>query len=258
VTEEQERKLADFCPGATGFLMQICGKTLLVSNRHVYSEQKAPLFVRFKKKNGDDVRFPIGLEWRGHPNESIDIAASTIQVPDGMSADDLNTTSFNEDKDRTAQNPQSFIMKFADVRVGDDVMFLGFPTSIPQIREILKNKSTPLLRSGVVSLKLPGETKQSGLTAKDVLLIDSWAFQGNSGSPVFYRPTIGSYSNDRPHLNRSRPYIIGLISAFLPWPAPGGVNSGLAVVESGDGIEQTAAQFPGAKCPPPLGSKSAR
>jgi hypothetical protein len=245
--------------------MRICGKTLLISNRHVYSAHPGSLFVRFKNKTGEHEHFPVGRQWRAHPDNSVDLGASTIQLPSGMSIDEFrskyNTTSFNEDLDRVAKTPASFFMSFDDVRVGDDVMFLGFPTSIPEVSEILKSRSIPLLRSGVVSMKLAGETKLSTLSVRDVLLVDSWAFQGNSGSPVFSRPTIGSYEGDRPHLQRARPYIIGVISSFFPWPVIAGqfgVNSGLAVVQSAEGIETTAAQFPDAKCSPPLNPKSTK
>jgi hypothetical protein len=260
VTSEQEKDLPQFCPGgATGFLMHICNKTLLISNRHVFSSGRpGPLFVRFKKKNGEQHRFAIGRNWRAHPDNWIDIAASAIELPSGMSMTDFidqyETASFNEDTGRTSNTPSTFFMSLDDVRVGDDVMFLGFPLSIPEVQEILKTKSVPLMRSGVVSMKLPGNTKLLKTTVNNVLFVDSWAFQRNSGSPVFSRPTIGSYEGDRPHLKRSRPFIIGIISGFLPWPVVSGigVNSGLAIVESAEGIEPTVEQFPDAKCPAKL------
>jgi hypothetical protein len=75
----------------------------------------------------------------------------------------------------------------------------------------------------------------------DIFLLDSWAFPGNSGSPVFWKPTITMYS-DRGFMIE-RPYIIGVVSAILP-------NTGLAIIQAADGIESTVAQFPGATCIP--------
>ena len=60
---------------------------------------------------------------------------------------------------------------------------------------------------------------------------------------------------------RGRAHIVGVVSAFLDLNAPiektvvvGGVrakvNSGLAIVQSLDGIESIAQQFEGAKCIP--------
>jgi hypothetical protein len=259
VSPMEEALLPQYCSGeGTGFLMNFCGKTLLVSNRHVFlSNFPEPLYIRVRRKTGVEEFFRIGREWRGHPDPLVDIAVATIELPLGMSNDEYmaiyDTTAYGEDTDRRAEKPSSVFMSFKDIRVGDDVLILGFPVSIPSIAEILKTRAIPLLRSGIVSMKLPDETKVSpSTTLKNVVLVDSWIYHGNSGSPVFVPPTAVMYKNDRPHLQRNRPYIIGIVSSFLGWPdRPGGVNSGLAVVESADGIEKAAAQLPGAKCPAP-------
>lgn len=232
--------------------MTICGNTLLFTNRHVLSVTRSiPLYVRTRDKVGNFVRLKIGA-WRGHPDPGVDIAAAFIELPKGAKAEDFNVTVFNEDKDRISEKPQSFLAKLEDLRVGDDVLLVGFPSSIPHVFQILQTYDQPIFRGGIVSTKLPGLThlkfrEDTGADIdrelKDIFLIDAWSFRGNSGSPIFLQPVVGRYQGDRPHMTLGRPHIIGIQGATI-----GG--TGLTIVYAADGIEQTAAQFPGANCPP--------
>jgi hypothetical protein len=219
----------------------------------VLSEQsKLPLVVRLENKAGEFVRFKIG-DWKGHPHDEIDIAASSVDVPEGFKIEDFVFTFFNEDKDRKAKEPQSFLVKLQDLRVGDDVLLVGYPSSIPGVLEILQTYDAPIFRAGIVSQKFPGVTRlkrwKGGALVegqrRNFFLTDARAFPGNSGSPVFLLPTMVRYGDDRSHINLNRPYIVGILAAGL-------VESDLAIVYAADGIEETAAQFPGAQCPPPL------
>jgi len=137
--------------------------------------------------------------------------------------------------------------------VGDDVLLVGYPSSIPGVLNILQTIDAPIFRAGIVSQKFPGVTRlkrwERGALVeeqmRDFFLTDARAFLGNSGSPVFLLPTMLRYGDDRPHVNLNRPYIVGIQAKIL-------VQPDLAVVYAADGIEETAAQFPGAQCPPPL------
>jgi len=121
----------------------------------------------------------------------------------------------------------------------------------------LTKYDAPIFRAGIVSQKYPGITRlkmQVGQVSvdkylKDFFLIDAWSFSGNSGSPVFLQPTKLRYGDDRPLINLNRPYIVGIQGASMQ-------NTGLTIVYAADGIEETAAQFPGAQCPPPLPTKT--
>lgn len=213
-TADEEKTASEFCAVGTGFMMRICGSELLFSNRHVLSaSSKIPLSVRMKNKAGQFRR--LGLKsWRGHPNPGIDIAAATIQVPLEYTNEDFSQaqTSFDEDGDRKLKEPESFLVKLKDLRVGDDVLLVGYPSSIPGVMEILQSNATPIFRAGIVSARLPGVTRLSlderATDVKDIFLIDAWAFKGNSGSPVFLKPMSIQYGGDRPHLRFNRPYIL--------------------------------------------------
>jgi hypothetical protein len=253
---DEEKTAPGYCPVGSGFVMKICGQSLLFSNRHVLSQQsKFPLVVRMENKAGKFERFNIG-DWKGHPHDEIDIAASFVDTPEGFKIEDFVFSFFNEDTDRKAKEPQSFLVKLEDLRVGDDVLLVGYPSSIPGVLDILQAYDAPIFRAGIVSQKFPGVTRlkrwKGGALVeepmRDFFLTDARAFPGNSGSPVFLLPTRVRYGNDRPHVNLNRPYIVGVLAAGL-------VQSDLAVVYAADGIEETAAQFPGAKCPPPLSTQ---
>lgn len=253
----------EYCPHATGLSLKICNQYLIVSNRHVLGLSKShALFVRGMKNDGTVVRLPLGRVMKDHPDPAVDLAATLVSLPAGVKNEEVSWSSFNEDIDRTAESPVSFLMKLEDVRLGDEVVFLGFPWSIPAIARILTNRQEPLLRSGTVAWRLPGLTKVGDQEFRDIVLIDGWAFGGNSGSPVFSVPTLRHYS-ERKHLNLKRPYIVGVISGYLDWNVGlrkfesvvkvyASTNSGLAIVQSAEKIEEVAALFPGANCPPPL------
>lgn len=253
-TPDEEKTALEYCPVGTGFLMRLCGNELLFSNKHIFSLQSEfPLFIRATNKAGRFVRLPINKSWHGHPHPSVDVAAARIDVPPGHDADDISKASFNEDGGRGREKPTSFLVKLQDLRVGDNVLLVGYPSSIPNILEILQTYDAPIFRAGIVSQKFPGVTRirfregkqQIEKELKDIFLIDAWSFPGNSGSPVFLEPTMLRYGEDRAQIDLSRPHIIGIQGATI-------TNTGLSIVYAADAIEETAAQVQGAQCAPPL------
>lgn len=131
---------------------------------------------------------------------------------------------------RTCFAPLTFI------RPGDQAVFAGFPLVIRGVRTIVADQETPLIRSGIVSIVLPGDTQIGKITTHNIFLMDSWAFQGNSGSPVIIPPSLTRYQSDDRIRKNAR--LVGVVSAFLNLNAPieeaviiGGVtarvNSGL-------------------------------
>ncbi len=255
----------DYCPIATGFVLRLCGVNMLVSNRHVLVEAQSnkPLFVRTRLKSGEPIRLIVG-EVLGHPKPNVDLAACRLLYSKSVKQEDIAIGIINEDAYR--QQGQSVFAPLNAVRAGDEAVFAGFPLVIVGVRDLVTDRETPLVRSGIVSIVLPGEVKFRGKSAHDIFLVDSWAFRGNSGSPVVIPPSLIGYQGD--DRNRQNAHIVGVISAFLDFNAPieqavvvGGVrakvNSGLAIVQSLDGIESMAQQFDGAKCIPLAETKPA-
>jgi hypothetical protein len=256
-SQTEEDGQPEFCPAATGFRMEICGKVVRVSNRHVV-EARTNVFIRAERKSGGLLRLPVGMLWRAHPNPKIDLAASLISLPHGVKTEDLHLPLFSEDADRRAAEPTSCFLDLPQLRAGDEIFTMGFPGLIPGIRDILKTHGEPLLRAGVISLILPSAIKIADREYADIFLVDSWSFQGNSGSLVFWKPAVQQYSDRGFRINR--PYIVGVVSAFLNWDANiqltaqpslvASTNAGLSIIQAASGIATTVAQFPDAVCVP--------
>ena len=246
----------DYCPVATGFLMQICKLSLLISNRHVLdaSQMGKQLFVRARLKSGKPIRLKVS-EVHGHPNPNVDIAACQLRYSKSVKMEDIDLRVIPEDAFR--KQGKTCLAPLSSVRAGDQAVFAGFPLVIGGVRALVADQETPLIRSGIVSIVLPGDTKIGNTSTHNIFLMDSWAFQGNSGSPVIIPPYIMGYKDDDREKNSA--HLVGVVSAFLDLNAPiekavvlGGVkakvNSGLAIVQSLDGIEDIAMQFENAQC----------
>ena len=248
----------DYYPVATGFTLQLCGVSMLVSNRHVLAEAQTPtsLFVRARLKSGEPTRLSVG-KLHGHPNPNVDLAASRLRYSKSVKQRDITIGVIPEDAFR--QQGKTTLASLSTVRAGDEAVFAGFPLVIGGVRALVADREVPLIRSGIVSIVLPGDTRFGEKTVHDVFLMDSWAFQGNSGSPVVIPPSLTGYKGDDRERRSAR--LVGVVSAFLDFNAPiekavvvGGVrakiNSGLAIVQSLEGIESMAEQFEDAKCVP--------
>jgi hypothetical protein len=231
-----------------------------VSNRHVLAAAEAqnakPLFVRARLKSGEPIRLIIG-ELHSHPNPNVDLAASRLRYLRSVRREDIIVGIIPEDAFR--QQGKTVLGPLGSIRAGDEAVFAGFPLVIGGVRALIATRETPLIRSGIVSIVLPGDTRFGERVVHDVFLMDSWAFQGNSGSPVVIPPSFVGYQGDDRARGDAR--LVGVVSAFLDLNAPieqavvaGGVrakvNSGLAIVQSLEGIESMAEQFEGAKCVP--------
>ena len=97
--------------------------------------------------------------------------------------------------------PKSFMRLKKDVKLGEDIYFLGYPymigtkegysinTNIGSIRsgQYKTDVTTPVLRTGIVSWKSD--------TNKEFLL-DAFSYSGNSGSPVFTKAKFGKPGPD--------------------------------------------------------------
>jgi hypothetical protein len=236
----------------------MCGVSMLVSNRHVLAEAQSgkPLFVRARLKSGEPIRLVAG-ELHGHPNPNVDLAACRLRYSKSVKQEDIAIGVIPEDAFR--QQGKTVLATLNTVRAGDEAVFAGFPLVIGGVRALVADRETPLIRAGIVSIVLPGDIRFGERTTHDIFLVDSWAFQGNSGSPVVIPPSLIGYQDDK--RDRGNAHIVGVVSAFIDLNAPieqavvvGGVrakvNSGLAIIQSLDGIESMVQQFEGAKCIP--------
>jgi hypothetical protein len=187
---------------------------------------------------------------------SLYLLSTTSRIfPKTIKEEDIVLGIINEDAFR--KQGKTILAPLNSVRAGDQAVFAGFPLVIQGVRALIADRETPLIRSGIVSIVLPGDTHIGNIYTHDIFLMDSWAFQGNSGSPVIIPPSIMGYQGDI--RDRNIAHLVGVVSAFLDLNAPikkavvvGGVqakvNSGLAIVQSIEGIEEMALLFKDAKC----------
>lgn len=160
---------------ATGFLVDIQGIFHLVTAKHViYSVESNEfkdqgLYVFYNRKDGtignkpiDQVKKTFNANWVFHTNTNVDIAI--IPFPINVNTDDLKVV---QDK-RFTKTDQLYELY--------DIFFLSYQ---PGIQLQAQAKISPIVRTGIISLINQDET----------FYIDAAAFPGNSGSPVFLKPT---------------------------------------------------------------------
>src|ERR1039458_7939573 len=185
---------SQYMPEGTGFIVSIPhpvekdkGWLYLVTAKHVLrtnaNDLSSPLysrvFVRLNKKSGGSEMIPLPLVTSGpaqtvflHSDESVDIAV----IPIG--GEELNSLDL-------AALPESWLASSDDIAsnhigVGTDVFFEGMFT--PYLGQ---QKSYPIVRFGRVSM-LPNEKINFMGMEIEAYLLETLAFGGNSGSPVFF------------------------------------------------------------------------
>jgi len=156
----------EFQPVGTGFLLAFQNKILLLTCKHVAEKDDGNFTVVFNLKNGErksrslkELKEKYNFDWKFHKTE--DIAAIIFAIDTNQ--DDLLLI------------PDTFIERYENIEIGDDVFFLGYPMGITS-----QDSAYPLARSGIISTKF----------GQGVILIDGNAFPGNSGGPAFLKPSI--------------------------------------------------------------------
>ncbi len=228
---------------ATGFLIGFILKNnkdpkkrlyniFLITNRHVFSGRQK-IFLRFNKKDGKAVRFPVNLivnkqtTWLAHKNKKVDLALLTIS-PQVLNTHNVEWLFFNEEM-------LAYPKKFQEIGIelGDEVFILGFPLGLSG-----KLQNFPVVRSGIIA-----RCDREILRDKKAFVIDASIFPGNSGGPILLKPELASLKGTKA-VNSI--YLLGVVSGYLPYkeilyshqskpPSYAGVsieNSGLAFAVS--------------------------
>ena len=107
-----------------------------------------------------------------HPN--LDIAVFRLQVPPIFHITDTSRTQVQASK--LLSIPKSHIDFKTDLKLGDEVYFIGFPLGYGATDYV-----EPIVRSGSVAW-LPVNEK--------IYLLDAFSYGGNSGSPIFRKRTL--------------------------------------------------------------------
>ena len=118
--------------------------------------------------------------------------------------EDVAIISLNNSEQFSVQQEGKNIIKAAegdihelkDLRISDDILLVGFPTSLYMEGAKFFDINRPLLRKGIIA----------GINEKDnTFIIDCPAYYGNSGGPVLD-------SSDKNNLK-----LIGLVSRYIPF-----------------------------------------
>lgn len=214
--------------------------TYLVTNKHVIQGLNF-VVLRFNNVNGAGTQdIPLLLQnqafqpiWFGHPNPDVDVAVVSIN-PQFLQQLGSQFSFFALDqhcKDTAG-------LRTIGASEGDFIYVLGFPMG-----QVTPQTNYIIARTGIVA------------RIRDVLhgshtnyLIDASVYPGNSGGPVVSKPEAVSIQGTQANSNAS---LIGMVKAYIPYKDVAisqqtkqqrvifEENSGLALVETVDSIQQT-------------------
>jgi len=188
---------------ATGFLVEIQNIFHLVTAKHVVVDPRTDNFIDsgmlalFNLKDGnigsrsiDEIKKNFAVNWIFHESKDVDIAI----IPFGLDP--------QKDDVKTIRN--SMFLDTERLFELYDVFFLSYQPGIQSQKRIL-----PVIRNGTISLINDDKT----------FYIDAFAFPGNSGSPVFLKPSPirfdkGGISIGGDQLGGK---FIGIIGEYLPY-----------------------------------------
>jgi hypothetical protein len=188
---------------ATGFLVEIQNIFHLVTAKHVVLDPRTGNFIDngmlilFNLKDGtvgsrsiDEIKKNYTVNWVFHENKDVDIAI----IPFGL----------DPQKDDVKTIPESMFLDTERLFELYDVFFLSYQPGIQSHKKVL-----PVIRDGTISVMNDDKT----------FYIDAFAFPGNSGSPVFLKPSPirfdqGGISIGGDQLGGK---FIGIIGEYLPY-----------------------------------------
>lgn len=190
-------------PHATGFFIRVDNIFHLVTAKHViadmntgqFKDDKMWTFTNLKKGGLDkvsikDTREKLNLKWIFHRSKKVDLAI----LPYPLKTDLQDVKVIPEKLFVTAENLFELY----------DIFFLSFQPGVE-----IKNAVAPIIRSGVISR----------LDKDKTFYIDGSAFPGNSGSPVFLKPSPITFEETGITLggNKLGGKFIGVIGAYVPY-----------------------------------------
>jgi len=158
---------------ATAFLVGIQNIFHLITAKHVVTDKgtgkikDTNMHVFFNLKSGGiakrsvgEIKKKLSLDWVFHENAAVDIAI----IPFGL----------DPQKDDVKVIPDSLFLPSDRLFELYDVFFLSYQPGVE-----FKKKISPVFRSGTISI----------INEDKTFYVDASAFPGNSGSPVFLKPS---------------------------------------------------------------------
>lgn len=217
-------------PAGSGALIRYKENLWVVTAKHVIEKIHDPTMMfndihgRIKGYRTSYLSNKFSWEWKYHTDKDVDLAIIRFGIE--LGEDDVKFI------------PSDLFIEFDYVNDGEDVFFIGFPLGLTNQKKI-----TPAIRQGCVSLQIASEMKWGKIRyPPKTILIDGQVSSGNSGSPVFRKPTIAP----SPYaIGPSQPSLFGIVIGHIqskiynlddiPMPIAR-ENSGLGIVSATDHI----------------------
>ena len=165
---------------ATGALVKIHNIYHLITAKHIIKDKETgelkdgKMLVFFNSKDGNiksrpisNAKLELNVNWIFHRNTEVDIAIIPFAI--------------DEDEDDMLVIPDDLFLLSNNICELYDVFFLSYQPGIELIKKI-----SPIFRSGIISIINDNKT----------FYIDASAFPGNSGSPVFTKPSPITFRKD--------------------------------------------------------------
>jgi hypothetical protein len=187
---------------ATGFLIYVDQIFHLVTAKHVVLEPRNGgfttnfldnnMYVFFNEKSGQlgsrsisGVKTQYGVNWIFHDSDKVDIAVIPFAID--TSKDDIRVI------------PETEFLTSDSLSELFDVYFMSFQPGVLSTAHI-----SPVVRTGTISLFLTDRT----------FYVDAFAFPGNSGSPVFLKPSLLGFI---PFVGGRENKFVGIVGEYLPY-----------------------------------------
>ena len=202
VNEEKEPSFS-----ATGFLVNVQGISHLITAKHVVvkiknnvltnelSNQNLCVFFNTKSKNVEyrsikEIKSKYPVDWVFHKDKNVDIAI----IPFGL----------NTKKDDVKTIPDDLFLSMDRLFELYDVFFLSYQPGVAD-----KKKINPIIRTGIISLINDDKT----------FYIDGFSFPGNSGSPLFLKPTFKRFDENNIIFGKDPLAwkFVGIIGEYIPY-----------------------------------------
>lgn len=214
----------------------------LITNKHVIKGYKE-VYIKFNsatEQKSSDYRLPLidgsgNPAWRGHPDGDIDIAAISISGQ-YLNAEKRRYSIIRSDEHVMTKREMTLI----GLAEGDGVFVLGFPMGL-----VAPERQYVICRSGVF-----GRLRDYLDNREKDYLIDAFVFPGNSGGPVFIRPSAISITGTEAPGDAK---LVGVVKSYLSYRETAismqtgrpriifEENSGLTEVEGAQAVIDTVA-----------------
>jgi len=191
----------------SGFLITIDGIFHLVTAKHVVTIQgnngqltnnfvDSNLFVFYRQKTGKigfkkitDIKKQYKVDWMFHPDINVDIAFIPFDID--TLKDDLKVVTQGNFVDQKRL--------FSTY----DTYFVTYQPGLGNLDDL-----KPIFRKGTIAR-----------VEKNIIYMDAFAFPGNSGSPVFLKPSFIRYDNNSVNLGGDPlgDKFVGIIGQYIPY-----------------------------------------